>query len=108
MTEVDKMSTTAIARVYSQFYKSSDSTFHFSHMRLMLRIYSSLSDKNSRQFLLCSYHVSDTVRSALLVLVCLILTKCYRAGAILSPLLQRENGNIERLSNLPKVTQLAS
>lgn len=56
-----------------------------------------------------SFHdASDAVRSALLVLICLILTKCYQVGTTLTPILQGESGNTERLSNLPEVTQLES
>lgn len=54
------------------------------------------------------HNASDTVRSALLVLICLILTKCYQVGTTLTPILQGENGNNERLSNLPEVIQLDS
>lgn len=37
-----------------------------------------------------------------------VLTECYEVGAIVNPILQRENGKVERLSHRPKVTQLAS
>ena len=36
-----------------------------------------------------------------------VLTECYEVGAIVNPILQRENGKVERLSHQPKVTQLA-